>query len=165
MTLPEKWAIAASIATILYTGLTFILLMQNKKINSTNNKLAEFQIYNEIAKKITTPEVSQLIRNILNNNFNLDENNTIVLKEHLLDNFEDLALFYEDGLVEISKINSGFGAKILVLGNCTLVREFISQTRNQESDELYKGFETLYNKIYEISNPNERLGRLPRLFN
>ena len=95
----------------------------------------------------------------------MDENNTIVLKEHLLDNFEDLALFYEDGLVEISKINSGFGAKILVLGNCALVREFISQTRDQESDELYKGFETLYNKIYEISNPNERLGRLPRLFN
>jgi hypothetical protein len=155
MTIVEKWAIAGTIATILYTFLTYRLLMQNKKINETNNKLAEFQIYNEIAKLLSTDNAKAWVEKCRNKTILVTEETRNKICYELLNPLEDLAKFWEDKLVTIESINSGFGLTILVVGNNDKIAELIKSEKS-EHEALYTGIESLYMKIYSLCNEVEK---------
>ena len=65
----------------------------------------------------------------------------------LLDNLEDLYLFYNDGLISKKLLYEGFGAIIVKAENTPVVTEFINRLRAvDEEQEYYRGLRNL-NKV------------------
>ncbi len=154
----------AAIVAIFYTCFTYNLLSTSNKTLTTNNKLVEFQIYNEISKSLNTPEVHGYIVRCVNGTLNsLNEEEAKFIKYNILNKLEDLAKFNEDGLISIDSINSGFGSMILHFGNCKSIVDLIIMDRKIFPSVL-TGFENLYNAIFQKCTEQERVGFKSTLF-
>lgn len=156
--------IIACIAGIAYTIITYKIFKQN----SNTNQLAA---YLSIRKELTS-EVFTLFTNYCRlDSITIDDSLTkadgyvigggnMTITRHIflrdiLGNIEDLALFYEKKLLTMEMIDSGYGYPLLYIGNNITVREFIKRYRDS-GQEVYCGFEKLYNKIYDQLDGNEK---------
>jgi hypothetical protein len=162
-TTTQIFTIVGAVATAMYTLLTYKLLKSTAKSFETTNKLAEFQIYSEISKLLNTEESNKLINTISSNWFNIDKMPNVVtyptthspeliyshnLNRHVLGPLEDLAKFYNDGLIELNSINTGWGSLIIKLWENDKIKDYILYLRETNNDiNLYSGLENLYGLI------------------
>lgn len=157
-------AIISAIATCVYTYFTYQLLRGNNQILQKNNKLAEYKVYVDFDKKFSSKETLDLLINCRNHNVAIDtpqgnSNSDHVtgyeVRKDLLDILEDLSKFYQDGLISLESIDSGFGYNILYVGNNYEIRRYINDLR-KFNPKIYSGFEILYLKILEFNSPELR---------
>lgn len=158
-------AVVAANATVKYTAYTRKILDGNNIILEKNNKLAEYKIYIDFDKKLSESETLKLIDACKNNTIMVDVPTNIItnmvnysgdkLKRGLLDILEDLSKFYQDGLISIESVDTGFGYIVLYVGNNSEVRKFIKDLRKY-SPNLYIGIEILYLKILQFNNEEFR---------
>ncbi len=158
------WTAVAAIASVIYTGLTYLLLRSAKKsLDIANkqtvkaNKLAEFQIYMKITEQLFTNEAFQLLEMISDDNFTIvqvkgtelvdgkQEITEAELRRYILNPLEDLAKFHEDGLVTIESIDSGFGNVVLQIGGSPQIVNYIVTARFKDPG-IYEGIEKLFEK-------------------
>jgi hypothetical protein len=86
------------------------------------------------------------------------------IRYEVLNPFEDLAKFYDDGIISIKSINSGFGTMILHFGNSELVYNIIDEER-RNFKSIFSGFEKLYTDVYNDCTEADRKGfKLPETF-
>jgi hypothetical protein len=154
-------AVAASLASIaacLYTYFTYHLLRSNNLTVQVNNRLAEFQIYNEISKTLYQDIVQELVDKCADDTLKMsDKVESLKVRRTLLDPLEDLSKFWMDNLLTSESINTGFGFLILHVGNNSAIVEYIKDLRNRmRSPNLYNGFEELYNNMYEQCDEDEK---------
>ena len=176
----EGWSVISAIGTfiaaivaILYTIFTYLLLQKSKETFDKANEINEFQIYKEISNTLSTDEVSRLTDLCMSNRlvidyYNLttvvgDKVNSTNLNRHLLNLFEDVAIYWHKKLINIKIINAGFGYKILKIGNCKTITNHILKMR-ESLPNVYWGFENLYNAIILDSPESEKVGCVSTLF-
>ena len=165
------WTAVAAIGTllsvsvaVLYTIFTYKLLNKTGKTLETANKVAAFNTYSDIKKALDTQQVQEMVEACYNNNIliasappsQLEERKIFfsnsVVKRHLIDVLEDVASYFRDGLIDIEKINYAYGYMILYVGNNQAIVDYIKKMRLEANyDELYLGFEELYQRIREES--------------
>ena len=160
-----------AVATCIYTALTYKLFRKTNQTFINSNKLAEFQIYSEISKLLSSNESSRLLKIIDSNWFEIDIMGTkdinpsmkIVdsaeLNRIILGPLEDLAKFHEDKLITIESINTGFGNTILKVWSNKIIRAYISKLRTEiyKNKELYSGIENLFNQVIKLCTEEEKL--------
>lgn len=181
-------AISAFVAAIIagfYTYYTYQLLTKTKEsldlstdalklsrrtieLNETslegNKKLTEYQIYKEFGEKLYKKDVYKLMSDIKTyKEKHFYDNELEFVRYEVLNHLEDLAKFYEDNLITIESVNSGFGTMILYLGSNKGVIQIIKDER-EIFPTIFSGFEYLYEQIYNKCNETERIGFLPKLF-
>lgn len=170
--------LVSSIATIVYTSLTFSILKSTNKSATANAKTNQLTAYMEIKKDLTTSLFITVCKFARKNNISIfqsssngqsvDVGNQYLEKDGLLkisdtclthlvlNNIEDLALFYDQSFLTIDLIDSGFGYNILHLGNNIQIREFIQECRNFQPN-AFDGFVILYGLIYNRLSTSEKL--------
>jgi hypothetical protein len=156
---PAIAAISAFLSVIVaaaYTCFTYSLLKTSYETLNTNNKLAEYQIYNEIAKTLYHSDVQDYILKIKNASpLITNELDRRFIRNKILNNIEDLAKFMEDGLISIEGINTGFGSMILLVGNNNEIKDLI-RNEKQLFPDVFIGFIDLYSKIYIETSDQEK---------
>lgn len=161
-------ALIAAIVAIFYTYYTYHLLEANKKTLEKSNKINEFQIYKEISANLSSDDATKLIDLCDEGNLEIDYSNTIpaegetkiksgFLNRKLLNPLEDIAVFWESGLIDLKTIDSGFGYKILSIGNCETIMNHVIKARATWPN-VFSGFEALYNEIYSKCPEEEKKG-------
>ncbi len=150
-------ALAAAVIAGFYTYYTYHLLKANKTSVDKSNSLFEFQIYSRLSDKLDLTEADNILRSINSQSILIGElhsteqsktNNISGLEvmKWVLNPLEDLAKFYEDGLISEVSIDNGFGYIILSIGNCKEVIDYINYLRNTVymSDTVFIGIQRLY---------------------
>lgn len=143
------------------------LLLLNQDTFELNKKNSQIQIYLEFKKEFTTDFMTKFVsylhlgmieivydRSIKDvNGYEMHEDRIRVNKSKVvttvLGNVEDLALLFEEDLLSLDFINSGYGDYILTIGNSAIIRELLKQI-DAESPGSFAGFKDLYNKIYNL---------------
>ena len=87
-----------------------------------------------------------IVANTISSNF---------LKRTLLNELESIAVFWKNGLINIITLNTGFGYKILTIGNCQIIVDHVIKCRISYP-HTFSEFEDLYNEIYKISTAEEK---------
>ncbi len=171
----------AAFATVAYTIFTYRLLAATKKsIDIANenkdkaNKLAEFQIYSKISDDLSSEKALQLFDIIERNLFEIKEIDETIFGEslnpdreiisgrdllsYILGPIEDLAKFKDDQILSMQSIDSGFGNKILMLGNNEKIVKYIKYLRTKVhfTDNIHGGFESLYEEELKCCTEDER---------
>jgi|GEM_PF-3549554 len=161
-------ALVAAIVAIFYTYYTYNLLNANEETLAKSNKINEFQIYKEISASLGSDEATKLIDLCGEGKLEIDYSNTTplagetkiksgFLNRKLLNPLEDIAVFWESGLITIKTIDSGFGYKILCIGNCEAIMNHVLKSR-QSWPNVFSGFEALYNEVYSKCADEEKQG-------
>lgn len=168
--------IVIAIATTCYTFYTARLLksaQDNIKTANENkvtaNKLAEFQIYMKITEMLNRNKAFQLLELIGSGKFKILESQgkwTIghedvpegELRKYVLNPLEDLAKFYQDGLITDGSLNTGFGSNILMVAGSKQVVEYIIQQRTKitKDSALYRGIESLVDAEFSLLPESDR---------
>ena len=161
-------ALVAAIVAVFYTYYTYNLLKANKETLARNNKINEFQIYKEISASLSSEDATRLIDLCDEGKLEIDYSNTIptagetkiksdFLNRRLLNPLEDIAVFWESGLITLKTIDSGFGYKILSIGNCEAIINHVIKSRISWPN-VFSGFEALYNEVYSKCAEEEKRG-------
>jgi len=80
------------------------------------------------------------------------------LELDLLDNLEDLNLFYNDGLISMKLLYEGFGTIIVNVGNNNIVEGFINRLREVDGDnEYYTGVSILFKKVEKYRRNKDKI--------
>ena len=156
-----------------FTYYTYHLLQTNKLSIDRSNRLYEFQFYKEIAERLNTPEARRLTDLCQNNLLQVDYSigasdivdNTVsanYLNRILLNELESIAVFWKSGLINIITVDTGFGYKILTIGNCQTIVNHVIKSR-VTYPHTFSEFEALYNEIYKISTAEEKIGYRSRM--
>lgn len=171
-------ALLGAIVAAVYTCLTYQLLSKttaslnlstkaielNEKTLAANNKLTEYQIYKEFGEKLYQNKITKLLSEIKSCSARLYFGDELdFVRFEVLNHLEDLAKFYEDKLISIESVNTGFGSMILYLGNNDGVKQIIKDER-EIFPTIFSGFENLYNAIFQKCTDQERVGFKPTLF-
>lgn len=154
-------AVIACIVSTIYTYFTYgilnktneslqtsqqALVLSNKSVE-ISNKLAKFQIYNEISKSLGSDNFYDLLIKCKEDTLDHIADRTLVVR-HLLNPIEDLAKYYEDGFITIEDVDSGYGSTLCYLGESKVVNLIILKERERFGN-VYTGFEALYHKVCE----------------
>lgn len=161
-------ALVAAIVAIFYTYYTYHLLQANEKTLEKSNKINEFQIYKEISASLSSEDATKLIDLCDEGQLEIDYSNAIpatgetkvksgLLNRKLLNPLEDIAVFWESGLIDLKTIDSGFGYKILSVGNSEAIMNHVIKARVTWPN-VFSGFEALYNEIYSKCPEEEKKG-------
>ena len=170
-----NWTAASAIFTLLtvivgifYTYYTYQLLKANNEIKDKANLINKFNTYKIISDSICNDTTEKLIDYCTNTNFQIDQTNRQVelnyngniinksdIEYKLLNKFEDIAIFYGEGLIDLNTLSNAFGYKILNICNSVTIRQHISQSR-QNRPTLYTGLESLYADILQTCSEQER---------
>ena len=164
--------IAALVAGV-YTYFTYHLLQTNRQAVDRSNRLYEFQFYKEISERLNTPEARHLTELCQNNLLKIDytigardlEGGTAsanYLNRTLLNELQSIAVFWKSGLINIITVDTGFGYKILTIGNSSVILQHILKSRIAYP-HTFAEFEQLYNEIYKISTAEGKAGYRPQL--
>jgi hypothetical protein len=78
------------------------------------------------------------------------------LNRILLNVLENVGVFLKNDLIKIETINSGFGYKILSIGNSQKVLAHVNQLRISYPN-IFSEFQDLYDAVYANSAPEERV--------
>ena len=93
--------------------------------------------------------------------YTVTENNVQInnkLSLDLLDNLEDLYLFYDDGLISKRLLYEGFGTVIIKTGDNIVVNEFLNRLRVVDGDEdYYTGLGKLVKVVKEYQKNKKKL--------
>lgn len=159
-----------AIATIIYTLITYRLFSKTEESIEVSNKVASFNTYLKISESLGTIEVDRISEACSKDNIiivdeypvNKESGKVYFLKNDvrrsLLGALEDIAKFERDGLITISDIDYAFGFLILNVGNGKAIVEFINELRCKHNyDNLYGGFEELYQKIRDRLDENSKI--------
>lgn len=146
-------ALIAAIATCIYTIYTYKILKANNAVLEKSNKLAEYNVYIDFDKKFSEQQTQELIKGCRLGLISINQSPEIIsstknvsgefIQKKLFDIIEDLSKFYQDGLITLESVDSGFGYIVLYTGHYSEVRNHIKKLREQNM-KLYKGFEHLY---------------------
>lgn len=166
-------SLTAAVVAGIYTYFTYHLLQTNRQAVDRSNRLYEFQFYKEISERLNTPEARRLTDLCQNNLLKIDysigakdmDGNTVsanYLNRTLLNELESIAVFWKSGLINIITVDTGFGYRILTIGNSSKITEHIIKSR-VAYPHTFSEFEELYNEIYKISTAEGKAGYRPRL--
>jgi len=147
--------IAASIA-VWYTNITRNILKTTGESIEGQRKLAEFEIYMQIAEKIDSDIGFRTLNDIVNSKLDLNDINSTEIALRTIFPFGDLGNFYAGGLINLETIENGFGAAILDLGNSLYFVITINNLRIK-SPNTFKNFETLYIQLRNKLPPDLKL--------
>jgi hypothetical protein len=157
----------AAIVALFYTIFTYRLLSRTNATFHKTNSINEFLIYKEISEKLVADKIVLLIDRCIDGSIIVDYDNksdetgnifkSNTINRCLLNPLEDIFIFWEKDLISIETINSGFGYKILSVGNCPAISKHVKDIR-VVMPSVYDGFEKLYNAIYLNSSKSEREG-------
>jgi hypothetical protein len=154
------------------------LLLLNQKTFELNKKNSQIQVYFEFKKEFTTEfmirfvsylhlEMIEVVYDTSINDvkgYEMQEDKFRVNKSKVvttvLGNVEDLALLYEEDLLSLDFINSGYGDYILTIGNSQVIRDLLKKTE-VESPGCFAGFKNLYNSIFKIVPEDAKLNLKP----
>lgn len=143
------------------------LLILNQDTFELNKKNSQIQVYLEFKKEFTTDFMTRFVSFLHLDMIEVVYDTSIkyvkgyeILKDRIrvnkskvvttvLGNLEDLALLYEEDLLSLDFINSGYGDYILTIGNSQIIRDLLKKT-DAESPGSFAGFKGLYNKIYNL---------------
>lgn len=178
-----NWSAVSSIATVLaflaagiYTLFTYQLLKATSKATQQNAIANELSAYLALRKDLCSTFFLLVTRHarwdtlilednpVLNNNNQpeqfLEENGKLkiaktTLVTEVLNNIEDLFLFYDNKVLSIDTIDSGFGYSILYLGNNSEIKNLIKTMREGQPD-LYNGIVELYGLIWNKLGSNQQ---------
>jgi hypothetical protein len=171
----DGWAIVsaagsflAAVVASLYTYYTYHLLQNNRLAVDRSNRLYEFQFYKEISERLNTPDARNLTdlcqNNLLQIDYSIGAKDLVgnvasanFLNRTLLNELESIAVFWKSGLISIVPINTGFGDKILTIGNCPVIVQHVLRSR-LTYPHTFTEFEKLYNEIYKIATADEKVG-------
>ena len=167
-------SLLAAIVAGVYTYFTYHLLQTNRLTVDRSNRLYEFQFYKEISERLNTHDARKLTDLCQNNSLHIDYSitaeditgNTVsanFLNRTLLNELESIAVFWKSGLINIVTLNTGFGYKILTIGNSPIILDHVIRSRSSYPN-TFSEFEELYNEIYKISVAEEKSSFRP-LFN
>jgi hypothetical protein len=173
--------LAAAFVAARYTYLTRGILVSTRESIERQNtsierqrKVAEFEIYMRIADSLDAGKAQKLIDACCDNTLVIDSENP---NEHLtlmvaisggkferlvLNPLEDLAKFYEDGLISIDSVDSGFRYVILSVGNNEHVKTYLKLQKIKYPNS-FKGFKKLYSEIYLKVLPEEQENYTPTI--
>jgi hypothetical protein len=150
------------------------LLLLNQEAFELNKKNSQIQIYLEFKKEFTSDFMTRFVsylhlgmieivydRSIKDvNGYEIHEDRIRVNKSKVvttvLGNVEDLALLFEEDLLSLDFINSGYGDYILTIGNSAIIRELLKKI-DAESPGSFGGFKGLYNRIYNLLPKDAKL--------
>jgi hypothetical protein len=95
----------------------------------------------------------------------LVENNQLKIRQSILtakvlNNIEDLSIFYEKGILKLSTIDAGYGYSILNIGNNIVIREILSR-ESEIGLQAYSGFRKLYDEIWSLLDDKEKTKFIP----
>lgn len=166
-------SLTAAVVAGIYTYFTYHLLQTNRQAVDRSNRLYEFQFYKEISERLNTPEARHLTDLCQSNALKIDytigakdlEENTVsanYLNRTLLNELESIAVFWKSGLINIITVDTGFGYRILTIGNSTVISDHILKSR-VAYPHTFSEFEELYNEIYKISTAEGKAGYRARL--
>lgn len=158
------FTIVGATVTAIYTGITYGIFKQNK--NAT-----QFSAYLSLRNNLTSDVFSytahyaktgKLIINLSNSinspGFKIEhdsfEINLINLKRDVLDNIEDLAIFWDRKMLSSDLIDAGYGYNILYIGSNKVVRDIIVELSKER--DICNGFDRLYVKIHSDLNDKEK---------
>lgn len=85
------------------------------------------------------------------------------LNRTLLNELESIAVFWKSGLINIVTVDTGFGYKILTIGNSPIIVEHIVKSRTTYP-HTYSEFAELYREIYKISTAEDKANHRSELF-
>ena len=88
--------------------------------------------------------------------------NQMTLVKDVLNDIEEVAMFYEREVMTLRTIDAAFGYAILNIGNCGVIRDKI-KTWQQSGEEVFDGFSTLYSKLYNGLSISEKTKYKPNL--
>lgn len=150
----------AALATVLYVFLTYKILRETSNTSKLQVKIADAQIYYQVTKILNSAEANELFEFIENTDFHIDAKGDMQilqartsikssdLQRLILDPIEDLAKYWQDELISLDSIDTGFGFKILAVGSNTKIVDYINFTRRSyKSNQPYEGLESLYLEI------------------
>jgi hypothetical protein len=167
--IPTNWQELANVSAVLtmfitaiYAGITYSLLKKSEESVAANNKLINFQIYNDISRSIVSNEFNDWVVKCRDKDLELSIEDKYSIKMNLLNPLEDLALFLEKKLISIEDVSSGYGSVILVVGNNNAVANLIIEEQ-REFSETFSGFESLYSEIYKRCKPDEIMKLKPTI--
>ena len=169
----DSWAIASTVATIAATLVALIYTFITLKIFRQNKNANKLSAYLELRKELTNDIFTLVTAHCQRNTINIDNTNSVrelagykisdgVLQinkfdftRYVLGSLEDLALFYENKILSIQLIDSGYGYSILYIGNNESVRSLLKELRSTAN--VYNGFENIYAGIFKrLSNDEKR---------
>ena len=84
------------------------------------------------------------------------------LNRTLLNELESIAVFWKSGLINIVTVDTGFGYKILTIGNSQIIVDHILKSR-VTYPHTYSEFAELYSEIYKISTAEDKSNHRPHL--
>lgn len=161
------WSVIGVCAAVIYTAFTFFILRASIRSIQTQNKLVEFQIYSKICDTLDSEQVINLIEEIKRDNVFISyQDRTAVGKKEfagaminklLLNPFEDLYKFWQDGLISIESIDI-IGYKILIVGSNLEIVNYINYLRTNiyNSQTIYQGFEALFQEELKRCDVEEK---------
>ncbi|GEM_PF-2124888 len=81
----------------------------------------------------------------------------------LMDLFDQINHFEENGMMNIETIYSDFGWKITTVWECKAIKEYVAWIKSRYNKDLYEGYGKLYNKVikYEKQKKMPKPGKLP----
>ncbi|KAA9037996.1 hypothetical protein FW778_14610 [Ginsengibacter hankyongi] len=161
-------SLLAAIVAGVYTYFTYHLLQTNRKAIDRSNRLYEFQFYKEISERLNSQEARNLTDLCQNNLLKIDYSigakdivgNTVsanYLNRILLNELESIAVFWKSELINIITVDTGFGYKILAIGNSQAIVDHVIKSR-VTYPHTFSQFEDLYNEIYKISTAEGKTG-------
>lgn len=149
------WEIVMGYCTIIGLFLTAYTIYQNYKAVEKSNKLNEYNIYNDISKRLTTGKASEIIAACGNNTITIDstesESNfsSVEITTLVLDLYEDVAKLEDKELISEESVDYAFSNQMLQVGSNKIIVNFIDKLRTDYKDRsLYKGFQQEFEKIY-----------------
>lgn len=153
------WLVVNSISTILIFFTTFQYTNYTKSILEKSNKIAEYQLINDINKRFNEANFEKIYFIVLKEKVNLIDENEVenyiqfnlrksTIKNTLIDLIEDTAIAIKLNLITYSTIDRYHGYDILKLGSSQLVRDVIIHYRTLHNNSVYNGFIDLYDTIY-----------------
>lgn len=165
------FTILGATVTAIYTAITYGIFKQNKNVN-------QFSVYLALRNNLTsdvftyTAHYAKKAKLIVDRSNSINspgyktehdsfEINLVNFKRDVLDNIEDLAIFWDRGILSSDLIDAGYGYSILYIGANQTVREIIKELLIER--ETCNGFGRLYIKIHSALNDKEKGNYPPTL--
>ncbi len=154
-----------AIATAVYAIYTYKLLVSTQKTNQAS-------IYFKLVENLKEDTSRKIFNCILNNTLKIVNNGTdqtpnytsTSVDRHLLNHFEEIAIFNKTGAIDIDIIDNGVGYQILDIGSNKEIRRYLAEQRRKYK-QVYTEFEELYKKIYSRCNNLEKSNYESSLYN
>lgn len=161
-----NWSALAVIVAAIYTVLTYKLFKVSYRAMQKTNQLAEFQIYQELSKLLSTDIADKVVERCKSKTLSLTTDaEKREFKKNILDPLEDLAKFRKDSLVSIGGVYTGFSSLILYVCNCDIAVNYLNDIRKNPITSLsYGGLGDLYDELYDYCSPSEVIGLRKKLF-